>query len=166
MSAYAEDVRFSPQHIIDNYDWAGLGEGAMVVDVGGGFGTVSKALAKAFPGLNFVVEDRGEVIKNATVEDPEIRDRVRFLEHDFFEPQPIKDAAVYFIRRVLMEWPDDKAVEMFKALKPAPKSIGVPPNAAPTMLNPGSDDAAMVAAQAVVCPPPTSDYSQPQQHSF
>lgn len=120
MGAHAGDVSYSVKPIIDNFDWAGLGQ-ATVVDVGGGVGTVSKALAKAFPSLSFVVEDQPEVVKNAVVDDPDIRDRIRFLEHDFFQPQPVKDAAVYFIRRVLMEWPDDKAVDMFKALKPALK---------------------------------------------
>ena len=120
MGAFSNDRSFSASHVVRNFDWAGLGK-ATVVDVGGGIGTVSKALAKAFPLLEFVVEDRADVLVNATVEGEELRDRIRFLEHDFFQPQPVKDADVYFIRRVLMEWTDDKAIAILTALKSALK---------------------------------------------
>ena len=120
MNAWSNDYTFSLDHLANGYDWAALGNGT-VVDVGGGVGSASRALAKAFPSLNFVVEDRAEVIVNGVVEDPEIKDRIKFVEHDFFQPQPVKDADVYFFRRVLIEWPDDKAVAMLRALKPALK---------------------------------------------
>ncbi|KAK3613592.1 hypothetical protein LTR56_027789 [Elasticomyces elasticus] len=102
------------------FDWAGLGK-AVVVDVGGGLGMVSKCLAKKFPELEFVVEDQRVVLADAVVEDEAIRDRVRFLEHDFFAPQPIEGAEVYFFRRVMVEWGDDRAAEMLRALVPALK---------------------------------------------
>lgn len=120
MSAFSNDRSHSTQHIVDGYDWAALGNGT-VVDVGGGIGTASRALAKAFPSLNLIVEDRPDVLVNVVVEDPDIKDRIKFIEHDFFQEQPVKDADLYFFRRVFMEWPDDKAVEIIKALKPALK---------------------------------------------
>ena len=118
MGAFVNDRSYALHHIVDNYDWGSLGK-TTVVDVGGGIGTVSKALAKAFPLLNFVVEDRADVLVRAEVEDPELEDRIRFLEHDIYQPQPIEDAAVYFIRRVLMEITDEKASQILKELKPA-----------------------------------------------
>ena len=120
MGAAGEDRSHSVQHVVKGYDWAALGK-ATVVDVGGGIGTVSRILAKHFPLLDFVVEDRADVLVNAALDDPEIKHRISFVEHDFFQEQPVKNAEVYFIRRVLMEWTDEKAVEILKALKPALK---------------------------------------------
>lgn len=120
MSANANDRSHSYEKVAAGYDWAALGDGT-VVDCGGGVGNVSNFLAKQFPRLRFVVEDQKDVLVNATADDPEIKDRIQFLEHDFFKDQPIRDADVYFFRRVLMEWSDTDAVKIIKALKPALK---------------------------------------------
>ncbi|KAF2102109.1 O-methyltransferase [Rhizodiscina lignyota] len=120
MGSFANDRTFSFEHVIKGFDWASLGS-ATVVDVGGGVGTVSKALAKAYPKLNFIVEDQPDVVANAAVEEEEIKERIKFIEHDFFTEQPVDNADVYFIRRVFMEWPDDKAVLILRALLPAMK---------------------------------------------
>lgn len=44
------------------FDWASLKKGSLVVDVGGGVGSTTLVLAKAFPDLRFVVQDRAMVI--------------------------------------------------------------------------------------------------------
>ena len=118
--SFADDRTFSLDHLIKGFDWAGLGDG-LVVDIGGGIGSASKALAKAFPRLTFVVQDREHVVRNAVVENVEIRDRIKFMAHDFHDEQPVKDADVYFFRRVMMEWTDEKVAEILRALKPALK---------------------------------------------
>ena len=46
------------------YDWKSLPAKALVVDVGGGVGSASLALAKEFPDLRFVVQDRQPAIAN------------------------------------------------------------------------------------------------------
>lgn len=120
MGAWTNDRALGYKNVIDGYDWAALGN-ATIVDVGGGIGTASKTLAKVFPQLTFVVEDLPDVIKNAEVTEPEIKDRITFREHSFFETQPVKDADVYFIRRVMMEWPDEKAALILRELIPAMK---------------------------------------------
>lgn len=120
MAAFTTDARVGLRHVIDGYDWSSLGK-ATIVDVGGGIGTVSKALAKAFPQLSFIVEDQGDVIARASIDESETQNRIRFIEHDFFTPQPVKDADVYFIRRVFMEWSDDRGVLILKNLLPAMK---------------------------------------------
>jgi 6-hydroxytryprostatin B O-methyltransferase len=119
MGALSDHRILSVEHVINGYDWAALGE-AVVVDVGGGVGHVSKALAIVFPSLNFVVQDRLEVIGQAVVED-DIRDRVSFTAHDVFDTQPVEGADVYFIRRVLMEKSEEECVAILKALQPALK---------------------------------------------
>jgi len=37
--------------------------------------------------------------------------------HDFFEPQPIQGARVYFVRVVLHDWDDDHATKILKNLR-------------------------------------------------
>jgi hypothetical protein len=61
------------------------------------------------------------MIANAVVE-PDLEGRVKFIEHDFFTEQPVKNADIYFIRRVFMKQPHEKAVLILKALLPAMKS--------------------------------------------
>ena len=36
--------------------------------------------------------------------------------HDFCEPQPVKNAGVYFMRRIMHDWPDEKCVVILKQL--------------------------------------------------
>lgn len=45
------------------FDWAGLPAGSKFVDVGGGVGTQAMRLAREFPHLKYVVQDRAEVIE-------------------------------------------------------------------------------------------------------
>ena len=109
-------------YLLNNYDWAGIGNGSdgVFVDVGGSHGFVSIELAKRFPPVNCIVQDRPEVIKNATIPLPLV-DRVKFMEHDFFTEQPIKGADVYFLRWILHNWSDKYAILILKALVPALK---------------------------------------------
>jgi hypothetical protein len=48
-----------------DFDWKGLKEGAIIVDVGGGVGSQSMALAQHFSHLHFVLEDRQSVLNDA-----------------------------------------------------------------------------------------------------
>ena len=69
----------------------------------GGF---SIQLSKLYPKLKFVIQDRGPAIAQArdTIwpkENPAALARVEFMEHDFFQPNPVQDAAVYWLRYVL-----------------------------------------------------------------
>lgn len=44
------------------FPWSELAENDVVVDVGGGIGSVSIQIAEAYPNLKFVVQDRGPVV--------------------------------------------------------------------------------------------------------
>ncbi|OCH89739.1 S-adenosyl-L-methionine-dependent methyltransferase [Obba rivulosa] len=109
-----------------DYPWGDLGA-ATVVDVGGGVGGMSLDLAKMYPKLNFVVEDRPAVIKKASAvwqaELPKALEdnRVQLLAHDFFTEQPIKCAEVYIMRYILHDWPDAECIAILSQLR---KSMG------------------------------------------
>jgi len=113
-----------------DYPWEALGA-ATVVDVGGGVGGTSLDLARRFPKLHLIVEDRPSSIEKAEEvwqqEYPEAikAGRVKLLSHDFFTEQPIKGAEVYFLRHVLHDWPDDECVAILSQLRGAmgPDSI-------------------------------------------
>ncbi|KAH9904187.1 S-adenosyl-L-methionine-dependent methyltransferase [Xylariomycetidae sp. FL2044] len=102
----------------DKFDWNRL-EGT-VVDIGGGTGHVSVALARQFPHLNFVVQDQSPAMlaagKNLGIAD--LSDRISFMEYNFFEPQPLRNISAFFIRQCTINWCDRDVVAIFKAIVP------------------------------------------------
>jgi 16S rRNA A1518/A1519 N6-dimethyltransferase RsmA/KsgA/DIM1 with predicted DNA glycosylase/AP lyase activity len=48
--------------LLKGFDWKGLKENALVVDVGGGVGSTTLQLLKAYPHLRYIVQDRPHVI--------------------------------------------------------------------------------------------------------
>jgi len=108
-----------PTHLFSAFDWASVN---LVVDIGGGTGATSIALAQKFPSLKFVVQDMAKVAeKGKSLVDVEVASRITFMEHDFFQKQPIKNADVYFMRWVLHDWSDSKAKTILRNLIPALK---------------------------------------------
>ncbi|KII89673.1 hypothetical protein PLICRDRAFT_560195 [Plicaturopsis crispa FD-325 SS-3] len=111
--------------IVTGFDWKDLPEGSTVVDVGGGVGSQSLLLAKAFPHLKLVIEDRpavvpeGEMFWRASLPDAIPSGRVRFQAHSFFDEQPVKHAAVYFMRAILHDWSDPYCVDILKKIRAA-----------------------------------------------
>jgi trans-aconitate methyltransferase len=104
---------------VRDFDWAQIGKGK-VVDIGGGQGSVSVAIARAFPNLSFVVQDfENTVAEGRNYVPEELTDRITFMGHDFFEPQPVKDADVYFFRGIFHNWPDKYCIRILQNLIPA-----------------------------------------------
>ncbi|KKA24443.1 O-methyltransferase [Rasamsonia emersonii CBS 393.64] len=111
-------------HAFD-YPWADLGE-AVVVDVGGRVGGFALQLLPVYPKLRFIIQDRAEVLEQAQRdiwprEAPEaVRDgRVTFMVHDFFKPNPVQGAAIYWLRGILHDWSDSYCVQILSALREA-----------------------------------------------
>ncbi|KAK4223466.1 S-adenosyl-L-methionine-dependent methyltransferase [Podospora fimiseda] len=130
LERFAKVMRFitrrpelGPELAVDAFDWKGLPEGGKVVDVGGSHGLVSIELSKNFSQLEFVVQDLDEsVVRGAESKMPEeVKDRVKFMVHDFFTEQPVKGADVYFLRAVLHNWSDEYAVRILRNLIPGLK---------------------------------------------
>ncbi|KAL9618842.1 MAG: hypothetical protein Q9160_006501 [Pyrenula sp. 1 TL-2023] len=111
----------SVDFLLQGFDWASLGE-ATVVDVGGGGGDASTAIAKVHPKLQFVVQDLPKTIENARQRAAssslpvDITSRIRFQAHDFFKPQPITNAKIYLLRMIIHDWPDEEAVKILRNL--------------------------------------------------
>jgi demethylsterigmatocystin 6-O-methyltransferase len=93
---------------------------AMMVDVGGGSGHQLLSLRAAQPQLkgSMVVQDVDIMI--ATVDKAAAeRAGVEAMVHDFYTPQPVKGAKVYYLRSVLHDWTDDLCTKILLQLREA-----------------------------------------------
>ncbi|KAL6712852.1 hypothetical protein ACLMJK_009564 [Lecanora helva] len=118
MSLFASNKGMEPHHILDNYDWETIVGSGLVVDLGGNRGQVAIPLAQRFPLLHVLVQDLENVVHGAEELVPEnIRDRVKFMAHDFFTEQKVR-AKVYYIRWCLHNWSDKYAIKILRCLIP------------------------------------------------
>lgn len=115
---------------VRGYPWEDtLRDGAVVVDVGGGLGSSIQALRTNFPACrdDFVgiVQDQPGMIQHATAHwqktDPQALETgaVKLTVHDFFNPNPVRGADVYWFRSVIVDWQDDDLTTMFTHIRDA-----------------------------------------------
>ncbi|KAB5545828.1 O-methyltransferase-domain-containing protein [Coniochaeta sp. 2T2.1] len=92
----------------------------LLVDVGGGFGHETSALHAAHPELpgKLIVQDLESVVSKDRASKT-LPDIVALQTHDFFFPQPVVGAKVYFLRLILHDWADDKCGTIMKHLRKA-----------------------------------------------
>ncbi|KAL9608859.1 MAG: hypothetical protein Q9167_006324 [Letrouitia subvulpina] len=121
MRFFTKDVGWDLKYLVEGYDWRSLDKpSTTIVDVGGGHGAVTVALASATKQMRFVVQDLSETVAQGRTELPEeLRGRVEFKEHDFFTEQTFKGAAIYLMRWVLHNWSDEYCVRILRGLTPA-----------------------------------------------
>jgi hypothetical protein len=110
-----ENVRF----LVENFAWGSAARG-LLVDVGGAKGTVAMEIARNLPEIKCVVQDKPEVIKGTEVPE-DLLERLKLMEHDFFQEQPVKGADIYLIRNVLHDWSDKYAARILGNLIPSLK---------------------------------------------
>ncbi|KAH6874085.1 O-methyltransferase-domain-containing protein [Thelonectria olida] len=94
---------------------------ALIVDVGGGKGQALKAIIEETPGIpaaSCVLQDQASVTQEASKEGG-ILESVKKVGSSFFDEQPTKGALVYYIRRVLNDWPDDECVIILGKIRAA-----------------------------------------------
>ncbi|KAF7377233.1 S-adenosyl-L-methionine-dependent methyltransferase [Mycena sanguinolenta] len=121
-----------PETILNGmpYDWGSLSPGSLVVDVGGGVGTLSLTLAAQFPQLKFVVQDQENVIEqgkkvwNEKMPNAISSGQVTLQDlcdsvHDFFTPQPQTGAAVYLMKFILHDWSTEYCIKILTQLSEA-----------------------------------------------
>lgn len=95
----------------------------LIVDVGGGRGDVSLALAERWPEPAFVVQDASNTaIMQGEKDTAHLRNRIRFQAYDFRTEQPLHNADVYYFKNIFHNWPDASCIEILRnqirALKP------------------------------------------------
>lgn len=85
------------------------------MDAGGGMDLLElKEKHPELPG-KLILQDRPEVISTVTSGEGVFES----MPHDFFTPQPVKDARAYHLYSVLHDWGDDDCVRILEQLKPA-----------------------------------------------
>ncbi|KAH9024031.1 S-adenosyl-L-methionine-dependent methyltransferase [Lactarius deliciosus] len=127
-SAMINVTNMTPEDaILEGYAWERLPPGSLVVDVGGGVGSQSLALARRYPNLRFVVQDRDSVLSDANeywkknMPDALDSGHVKLLGLSFFDPQPAREdgVTVFLLCRVLHDWADEYCIKILKHLRVA-----------------------------------------------
>ncbi|KAF2113610.1 hypothetical protein BDV96DRAFT_601098 [Lophiotrema nucula] len=109
------------RHVIDHFNWGDATQG-LLVDVGGGQGTIAAEIARALPNIRCIVQDLPNVVEEAKVpDDLRERERLSFMAHDFFVEQPVKGADIYYLRWILHDWSEKYAIKILQNLIPALK---------------------------------------------
>ncbi|OJJ78945.1 uncharacterized protein ASPGLDRAFT_70426 [Aspergillus glaucus CBS 516.65] len=93
---------------------------ALLVDMGGSIGHDLSEFKRKWPDApgRLILQDLPTVVCHAQGLDPAIQ----VTPHDFFTPQPVKDARAYYMHSVLHDWPDDMCRKILANLTPALRS--------------------------------------------
>ncbi|KAL8505561.1 hypothetical protein ACS0TY_016702 [Phlomoides rotata] len=83
-----------------------------MVDVGGGTGTMAKAIAHAFPGIKCTVLDLPHVVQGL-----QGTPNLKFMEGDMFNAIP--SAQAIFLKHILHDWSDQECIQILSKCKEA-----------------------------------------------
>jgi hypothetical protein len=98
---------------LESVEWRG---DETVVDVGGGNGSLLRALLDRRPGLRGVVLDLPETVRDESTFD----DRLSFVGGDFFRAVPSGD--VFVLSTILHNWDDERAAAIMRTVRAAATS--------------------------------------------
>ncbi|KAH9900476.1 S-adenosyl-L-methionine-dependent methyltransferase [Xylariomycetidae sp. FL2044] len=119
-----------PRTWLDEFDPAAHADGAstpdtlLLVDVGGGLGQQCALLKQRHGGIpgRVVLQDQPFVLERATP-----IEGVEMQSYDFWTEQPLKGALIYYMRNVLEDYPDDRALAILRntvsAMSPGGRSV-------------------------------------------
>ncbi|KAJ3730279.1 S-adenosyl-L-methionine-dependent methyltransferase [Lentinula raphanica] len=119
------EASYPPELFTSNIDGDALKVNETIVDVGGGVGSVTLALRNAYPKLRYVVQDlEHQIVAARKFWDEKYPEavktgQVQLQAHNFFDPQPVKHAAIYFLRLIVHDWPDHDAIKILTNLRSA-----------------------------------------------
>ncbi|KAF9484536.1 S-adenosyl-L-methionine-dependent methyltransferase [Pholiota conissans] len=104
----------APVHV---YDWDQV---KTFCDVGSGIGHFSKALLNHTTGVKATLFDLPKTIEVARADwGSEFSGRVDFVGGSFLEEIPVKNCDIYYIRNVLHNWSDEKALQILRTVREA-----------------------------------------------
>ncbi|KAL3741126.1 hypothetical protein ACJRO7_022267 [Eucalyptus globulus] len=107
----ASDARLVASMVVNEHK--GVFEGiTSLVDVGGGTGTMAKAIANSFLHMECTIFDLPHVVANL-----EVSENVRCVPGDMFEAIPPADAII--LKWILHDWNDEDAVKVLKRCREA-----------------------------------------------
>ncbi|KAI5888465.1 S-adenosyl-L-methionine-dependent methyltransferase [Schizophyllum commune H4-8] len=115
-----EDIQ-PPEAILQVLDFSTLPAGTKVVDVGAGIGHFSLTIAKKYPDLHYVIQDRAAVVEKAKAHWSEHLPSatVEMIPHDFFQPQPVKEPGVFILNNILHNNGKSRCIRILKLLRDA-----------------------------------------------
>jgi hypothetical protein len=108
--------------IVTGYDWSDVD---VLVDVGGGTGTILTSALVAWPNLRGVLVDLPGVVEDAaaTVREAGVESRCEVVGADFFEEVP-SGGDRYLLASILHDWDDRRAVDIVGSCRRAMKPTG------------------------------------------
>ena len=122
MTHMSSNPLMANSHIARGFDWSSLPPDSMVVDVAGGMGHCSIPIAESTPQTtSLIVQDLPKIVEKAKAPSScvipfPLRPRFSFQAYDFYSPQPVKGAAVYFLRMILHSYSDVYALRILRNL--------------------------------------------------
>lgn len=101
----------------EKYDFSSF---HLIVDVGGGNGSVSAAILQENPNLKAIILDRPETVGAARqlLEAERLEDRCQLIAGDFFESIP-SGGDLYLLSNIIHDWDDERAVEILRNCRAA-----------------------------------------------
>lgn len=93
----------------------------LMIDIGGSFGHDIIDFHKAFPDMpgKLVLQELPATINTLPSDFPS--QDIEAQAYDFFTPQPIKNAKVYYLHMILHDWPDESCRKILSSIIPAMK---------------------------------------------
>ncbi|KAL6718652.1 hypothetical protein ACLMJK_002886 [Lecanora helva] len=94
----------------------------VLVDIGGGFGTDVLDFHRRFPDFSgrIILQELPAVIASGREKNPDLISKgIECQEHDFFTPEPVQGALLYFLGSILHDWPDQEARKILRNIVPA-----------------------------------------------
>jgi len=103
--------------MVDVYDFS---ESRIIVDVGGGNGSVSAMILKRNPVMEAVIYDQPQVLEAADryLSGAGVRKRCRLVPGNFFETVP-EGGDLYFLSNIIHDWDDERALRILRNCRAA-----------------------------------------------
>ena len=126
--AMASSTQVVTRSLIEAYDFGRFGT---IVDVGGGNGSLLRALLAEYPSLNGVLFDQEHVVEGV-----DLGERGQVVAGSFFESVPAGGDA-YLLKWIIHDWEDEEALAILRNVRRNPGALLVverivdPPNEGP-----------------------------------